>query len=265
MLLLAACAPAGGSRLAAGRPHDDAVASTSAATLATPPFTFGTTVTGSLDGQRVRLDFPFTVRMVGLAVYFHGAGGGVDSKMGEAWLNSIRDRGWAVASGDLHGDAWGSPAAVADAVALAGWAQDRTGRRPQLLIGASMGGAASLNAILDRVLTPRCWFGPQPVVNLAAVSEVPNGDAEIAQVYGGPPPASSNPAARLDRLPTNIRYRVVVSAEDTWVPPAQNADLLITAVRAEGGEVSSVAATGSHLDGSHFRPEDLVAFADGCA
>jgi hypothetical protein len=264
-LLLTACSPTAGHRAASPPSDDSGIPSSSAsATPTVAPFVPGTTVTDSLAGQGVRLDFPLTGGMVGLAIYFHGAGAQVDSKMGEAWLNGIRARGWAVASGDLHGDAWGSPPAVADAVALAAWARARTGLRAKLLIGASMGGVASLNAILDRALQPTCWFGPQPVVDLNAVSLVPNADAQIAQLYGGRPPASSNPADRLDQLPTWIRYRVIISREDTWVPPAAHADRLIAVLLAKGADVSSVTVSGSHLDASHFRPEDLVAFADGC-
>ena len=265
LLLLAGCsAGAAGGAGANDAPRTPAATST-ASVPSRLPFAVGGTDTATLDGQRVRLDYPLTRELVGVAVYFHGAGAGADSKMNEPWLNSIRALGWAVAAGDLHGDAWGARAAVADSVALVDWAEARTGADVKLLIGASMGGVASLNALMDGVVEAPCWFGPQPVVDLNAVSVVPNADAQIAALYGGPPPASSNPVDRLDLLPLDTRYRVIFSAGDTWVPPPAHADRLIAALQARGGDVSSVAVSGDHLDASHFRPEDLVAFAEGCA
>jgi hypothetical protein len=240
-------------------------ARTTATSRAPVPFVVGATVTGELGGQRVRLDEPLTRRLAGVAVYFHGRGGSVNSKMGEPWLNSIRVKGWAVASGDLHGDAWGDPAAVRDATALVSWAEATTGGEARLLIGVSMGGSVSLNALLDGAVEARCWFGSEPVVDLDAVRAVPHADAEIAALYGGRPPASSNPADRLDQLPLDTRYRVVASGADHLVPPTAHADRLIAALRVRGGDVSSVAATGGHSDASHFRPEDLRAFAEGCS
>jgi hypothetical protein len=266
LLLLAGCA-AGAAGAAGANDGRTDVGQTTAPASPTPPsvpFVVGATVNGTLGGQRVRLDFPLTQELVGVAVYFHGAGAGADSKMGEPWLNAIRAMGWAVASGDLHGDAWGSPAAVADSEALVSWSEARTGADVKLLIGASMGGVASLNALLDGAVEAPCWFGPQPVVDLNAVGVVPNADGQIALLYGGPPPASSNPVDRLDRLPLATRYRVITSVADTWVPPVAHADRLIAALQARGGDISSVAANGDHLDTSHFRPEDLVAFAEGC-
>ncbi|WP_369138930.1 alpha/beta hydrolase family protein [Modestobacter versicolor] len=223
------------------------------------------TVTDVLAGQRVRLDPPTSGRTVGVALWFHGQTGDVDSYMGSAWLDAIRARGWAVASSDLHGNAWGSPAAVRDARELARWAARQARAEVRLLVAGSMGGATSLNALLDGAVSAPCWYGTEVVVDLGAVSAVPGATAELLDVYGGPPPARSNPARRLAGLPASMRWFVVTSPDDTWVPAAAHGDVLVAALRAQGASVGTAVASGEHGDLSYFRPEDLVAFADRCA
>jgi hypothetical protein len=225
----------------------------------------GGTVRHVVGDQRLRLDLPSTGTITGLAVWFHGQLGDVDGAMDEEWLNSLSADGWAVASADLHLANWGSPASVSDAVTLSEWAQAETGAPLKLLIGGSMGVLTSLNALIDGALWAHCWYGTMPVVDVTAVSGVAYADAQVEAVYGGPPPASSNPAARLDRLPISVRYFVVASPQDTWVPATAHADRLVAALRQSGADVSVAPAVGQHGDPSQMRPSDLREFAASCA
>lgn len=165
----------------------------------------GATLTGVLDGQRVRLDMATSQHTVGLAVWFHGQRGDVDSYMGSGWLDSIRSQGWAVASSDLHGASWGDPEAVQDARELVRWATEHAHADVGLLVAGSMGGLASLNALIDGAVSSPCWFGTEAVVDVTSVSAVPESTAEIQRVYGGPPPElepghPARPAAALDEV-----------------------------------------------------------------
>ncbi len=224
----------------------------------------GGTIRHVVGDQRLRLDLPGTETLAGLALYFHGQLGDVDSWMDEEWLNGLGADGWAVASADLHGPNWGSPASVSDAVALSSWAQAETGAPLKLLIGGSMGALTSLNALIDGALRADCWFGTMPVVDVTAVSRVAQADTQVQVVYGGPPPASSNPAARLEHLPTSVRYFVVASPQDTWVPSTAHADRLVAALRESRADVSVAPAVGEHGDASQVRPSDLRRFAADC-
>ncbi len=224
----------------------------------------GATLRHVVGDQRLRLDLPTTDRVLGVALFFHGQFSSVDDWMDLPFLDGLGADGWAVASADLHFDNWGSPASVDDAVTLANWAAAETGATLKLLIAGSMGGLTSLNALIDGALSARCWFGTMPVVDLSAVSGVPHADPQVQEVYGGTPPASSNPASRLDRLPTVVRYFVVHSTEDTWVPSVAHADRLIAALRRSGAEVSVLPAIGEHGHVSQARPADLRTSAATC-
>jgi hypothetical protein len=224
----------------------------------------GATLRQVVGDQRMRLDLPTTDTVRGVALYFHGQFSSVDDWMDDPYLDILGADGWAVASADLHLDNWGSPASVDDAVTLADWATAETGATLTLLVAGSMGGLTSLNALIDGALEARCWFGTMPVVDLNAVSRVPHADTQVHEVYGGTPPASSNPASRLDHLPTTVRYFVVHSPEDTWVPSAAHADRLIAALRQSGAELSVLPAIGEHGHESQVRPLDLRNFAATC-
>lgn len=220
------------------------------------------TVTETINGQTMRVDLA-PGKSKGLAIWFHGQGGTVQTRMNEGWLNSLRVNGWAVASSDFHGNAWGSPAAVEDTESLVKWASEKVGKDASLFIAGSMGSLTSLNSMVSGAVTPLCWYGLQPVVDPSTVARVPDSGKQILAAYGGPVPASSIPARNIAHLPA-VKYRIVSSPDDTWVPARKNAAVLAAGLKASGGEVSTLAAKGEHGDPSHFNSADLLAFADGC-
>lgn len=222
------------------------------------------TVTDEVGGQQVRVDLPTTGDAKAVAVWFHGQGGDVDTRMNEDWLNTLRGHGWAVASSDFHGNAWGNQASVETAADLVSWAEEQAGADVRLLVAGSMGALASLNALADGDVDAACWFGTMPVVDLNHIDAVPEAEDQVKDAYDGAPPASSNPAARLSELPASTRYFVVSSPDDTWVPAAQHADVLVAGLQAAGAPVDVAQASGEHGDASHFRSDDLGKFAAGC-
>lgn len=217
------------------------------------------TRTAVLDGQHVRVDLP-PGKAKGLAIWFHGQGGTADTRMNEAWLNVLRVQGWAVASSDFHGNAWGNQAAVTDTTALLDWASqqaDNPGKR--MFVAGSMGGVNSLAYLTAGNPAPACWYGTMPVVDVATVGNVPDSAPQIKAAYNGTAPTPLN----LSKLP-GIRYRVIASPDDTWVPKSQNADHLVKALTAAKREVTTRPATGEHGNPSHFSDGDLRDFGASC-
>ncbi|MDZ7910274.1 MAG: hypothetical protein U5O16_00265 [Rhodococcus sp. (in: high G+C Gram-positive bacteria)] len=210
----------------------------------------------------MRLDAPLLGDNGAVALWFHGQGGDVDERMDGQWLNSLRERGWSVASGDLNRGNWGNPASVEAARNLANWASELSGKPVKLVVAGSMGGLVSLNAIKAGAVSTPCWYGIMPVVDIDAVGGVPGAAIQIESAYGGVPPASSNPAS--SPLPENISYRIVASPGDIQVPKATNGDRIRDLV-SNPAVVSELSVTGDHGDLSHFNAADLDAFASKCA
>jgi hypothetical protein len=213
-----------------------------------------------INGQNVRVDDPISGDVNGVAVWFHGQGGRVDTRMNEDWLNSLREQGWAVASGDLAGESWGNQAGIDAAGDLTRWAEEETGKPVRLLIAGSMGGLTSLNALAQGVVTAPCWYGTMPVLDQTTVGNVPNADAQIREAFGGEVP--------LRFIPTEValpemRYRVLASPGDTWVPKEANADRLAE-IMPNGAVLTEQTVVGEHGDSSHFSATDLTQFAAGC-
>lgn len=221
------------------------------------------TIMARLNGQTVRIDLPTAGTPAGTAVWFHGQGGDVNGRMNTSWLNSIRAQGWAVASSDYHGNAWGNPASVQDARELVAWAQEKSRQPVRMFIAASMGAATSLNTLITGV-SPTCWYGANPVVDLTSVGSVKNSAKQIAESYAGASAAAGNPALHLAGLPRTTKYRIVASPNDTMVPAVANANALEAYLATNGYQVSSMTASGEHGDPSHFVGADLAAFAAGC-
>lgn len=216
-----------------------------------------------INGQNVRLDLPTSGTVEGLALWFPGQGSNVDDRMDESWLNSIRAQGWAIASSDYHGNAWGNASAVQDAKDLIAWAQVQSGRPAGLFVSASMGSTTSLNALREGV-APFCWYGTHPVVDLGTVNALPNSAVQIASAYSYRSTEAGNPVVHLATLPFNTKYRIIASAGDTLVPPTLNGDTLELYLASRGYDVSSMTVSGDHGDASHFNDEDLATFAKGC-
>lgn len=216
----------------------------------------GSVTRAVLDGQDVRIDAPLTEEIRGVAVWFHGRGGDVDTRMDSNWLNSIREAGWAVASGDLGGPTgWGDPASVSAAGELSRWASDQAGAPVKLVIAGSMGAVVALNAMVRGGVEAPCFYAIMPVFDLRSLP-VPSYIADLQRVYPTGIPASANPAE--SDLP-RVTYRVLSSDSDSEVPAQLNADVF-----ASRTDASVLKVQGDHGDRSHFNADDLSQFAMKC-
>jgi hypothetical protein len=225
----------------------------------------GSVIYGRVKAQDVRLSIPPTNDPKGIALYFHGQNGGVDNRMDEPWLQALVRSGWIVASSDFHTDSWGNEASTEDTTNLIEWAESQTDDAPiRLYISGSMGASVSLNAMTHAELVPPCWYGVKPAVDLTKMDNVPGADRIIREAFGGEPPFDRNPVNTITQMPTQTRYRMVTSPEDTWVKEAENTGRLAAGLEGRGAEVSVLTVHGTHDDPSHFDAEDLVQFAEGC-
>ena len=77
-------------------------------------------------------------------------------------------------------------------------------------------------------------------------------------------PFDRNPVNTIDQLPTETRYRMVTSPEDTWVRESENAGRLADGLQARGADASVFLVHGTHDDPSHFDVDDLLDFAASC-
>jgi dienelactone hydrolase len=235
---------------------------TAAATREPPT---GSIIYGRVKAQDVRLSMPATNHPKGMAIFFHGQNGGVDSRMDDPWLQSLVRAGWVVAASDFHTDSWGNEKSTEDTEDLLAWAAQETHGLPvRLYVSGSMGATVSLNAMTHGVAAPPCWYGVKPAVDLTKMHNVPGADRIIEEAFGGPVPYDRNPVNTINELSTTTRYRMVTSPEDTWVKEKQNTDALATGLEARGAQVSILQVHGTHDDPSHFDNEDLLSFASSC-
>ncbi|CAN5234736.1 hypothetical protein BH09ACT12_BH09ACT12_04890 [soil metagenome] len=222
-------------------------------------------VRASLNGQPVRLTLPTgSGEPKGLVIWFHGQGGGVNDRVDGPFLRALTRDGYAIASSSFHYQSWGNAESTDDTVRLAAWAEDEVGLPVSVWVSGSMGGAISLNALLHGVTAPPCWYGVKPAISLDRMDAVPTSTKFIAIAYDGVVPADRNPVENVAALPADVRYRVVASPDDTWVPIDENGGALISQLDARGVDATSLAASGPHEDASHWDSGDLVEFANSC-
>lgn len=225
----------------------------------------GSVVRSNLAGQTVRLSLPSgDGEPKGIALWFHGQGGGANHRVESPWLEALRRDGWVIASSDFHETSWGNEASTDDTRRLIEWAEAKTGLDVELWVSGSMGGAVSLNALLFGAPAPPCWYGVKPAISLTQMDKVPGGRKFIASAYDGNVPVERDPVRNLDALPLDIDYRVVASKDDHWVRYDENSEPLIDTLVDRGAAVSLLPARGLHEDPSHWDAPDLLEFADGC-
>ena len=208
-----------------------------------------------------------------VAVWFHGQGGDVTSRIDDPTLEALADGGWLVITCDFHINNWGNEDAIADLLACLALVETAWGISDVLLFAGSMGGLASLNALHRGALDGypvRGWYGTMPVCDLGAAydsggtfeSQIEtahgfSGSGNFADGTAGYDPASAS------SWPL-IRYRFLASPDDTLVSKADHTDVLRSLLPGGVVENSLLETSGEHGDASHYNPTDLTDFADRC-
>lgn len=195
-----------------------------------------------------------------VVLYVHGAGEEGNSFFTGAEkqgiVNTLYAHGFALASMDAEGTAWGSDTSLADYLTFIRYLR-RVGLTNIYVLCQSMGGLDALR-LAGRVRI-RAWAGIYPLANLSSIDagsrpaiESTLGDA-FARYWQTLSPAPI-------RFPAGLRVILWSSYGDTVVPRAENTDVIAAAARREGARVRVVTTTGNHGDPSNFEPATLVRF-----
>ena len=198
---------------------------------------------------------------VGIAVMLPDATDDARALLDAPAADALRAAGWAVATGLLGGESWGSAAASEGLSQLHEWATGVAGPAPVMLVGSGMGattGVTTLARVPD--LGVSCFYAVAPVTDLAAlVGERPEMGARIAEAWGREPTPDDNPTLLVTSLPDSTSYRVVVPEQ----PPllTDDANGLVASLESSGHTVTSVTASA----GDMADVDDLTSFAQGCS
>ena len=196
-----------------------------------------------------------------LVVYAHGYGGRADAVLSGDAVGALAAglvaAGYAVASSDAAGDAWGDDASVDDYAELAATVTARVGATDVFLLAESMGGLAAARLVEERRIEGlRAYAGIYPLCDLGSVYDDFRESVDAA--YG-----SAVPQALADLSPVPLDGGVPVlfwaSPDDSTVDKERNADVCAAQVAAGGGSAVVVDTEGEHLDPSNF---DLGALLD---
>jgi pimeloyl-ACP methyl ester carboxylesterase len=136
------------------------------------------------------------------------------------------------------------------------------------VIGISMGGIVSWNAVLHGDFVPRAVAGLYPACNLADMYNTGFFTQAIDDDYGFTNPSQFSIATngydptRSENLVPLTKFPIIMWASygDTTVKKTVNADLLASSVNALGGSVTVITTTGNHGDISNYQPDVLVGF-----
>lgn len=217
-----------------------------------------TTVVAAVDGQNLALVIPGTPA-VGLAVFLHDEGADATAAAQTEWIAPLVAAGWAVASGDLHGDSWGSPAATSDLLDLVKWSGVETGLTPSLFVSDGMGALVSLNSMTRGAVAPACWYGVESITDLASLSGDGATARLVAGAYRGRPGAADNPVDSAGTLATAAdRFRLVGADGEAPFTAAHSGAL------AQGLAAAEASVTVGEVSDPPTLAADLVSFANGC-
>ena len=226
----------------------------------------GSVVRSNLDGQAVRLSLPSgDGEPKGIALWFHGQGGGANHRVESPWLDALRRDGWVIASSDFHETSWGNEASTEDTRRLIEWAEDED-RPRRRAVGLGLHGRRG-----QPQRPPVRGRGAAVLVRREARDQ-PDPDGQRARRAASssrapttaPCPPSATRCATSTPLPLDTAYRVVASKDDHWVLYDQNTEPLIDTLVERGADVSLLPARGLHEDESHWDAPDLLDFADTC-
>jgi pimeloyl-ACP methyl ester carboxylesterase len=207
-------------------------------------------------------------------IYNHGYGGrgseifALDPKLG-ALVQSLAAAGYVVVASNYRNFAcWGNAECDADIANLQEvWRANLNLSPKPFVIGESMGGVVTWNAIAHGFLHPRGVVGIYPACSLAAMFRVSALAPSIEEAYDFS--SSSQLAVATEGYdplvdpPTDFTaFPIVIwaSYSDTTVVRKRNEDPFAEAINAAGGNVVIHTSRGNHGDASNFDPSAVLAF-----
>lgn len=188
-----------------------------------------------------------------------------------AW--AVAQEGWMFAASNMHGDSWGNPAATTDLANLKTLAETYRPASHVILMGASMGGLATANAVrhnavsnvvgavvIDPVLDLQSFYTTQATYQDSietAYGAAADGSDIAAKIAG------RNPMAEAASNFTGIPWLLIDGDGDTTVTPATQGTPWMTKVAA-APESTRYKHTGGHLDATTAQPAQIVDFIKRC-
>jgi alpha-beta hydrolase superfamily lysophospholipase len=206
-------------------------------------------------------------------IYDHGFGQTISSITANppqsAFVQSLAAAGFVVVASEYRNLAcWGDLECIEDIANLQALWHSHLKLAPQpFVIGESMGGIVTWNAISHGTLKPVAVVGIYPICNLAAMYAKDVFQATIQTAYGFVSSSGYAAATKgFDPLLTppyrfaNIPIQIWASYSDRVVLRSQNEDPFANAINAAGGSVTINTSRGNHGDPSDFDAPAVIAF-----
>ena len=206
-------------------------------------------------------------------IYDHGFGQTISSITTDppqsTFVQSLATAGFVVVASEYRNLAcWGDTECGEDIANLQALWHSQLKLSPQpFVIGESMGGIVTWNAIAHGTLKPLAVVGIYPVCNLAAMYADDVFEATIQTAYGFNSAAGYAAATRgFDPILsppstfTRIPIQIWASYSDRVVRRSQNEDPFANAINAAGGSVTILTSRGNHGDESNFDAPAVIAF-----
>jgi hypothetical protein len=207
-------------------------------------------------------------------IYDHGFGQTIEAIITtnpprQAFMQSLADEGFVVVASEYRNlDCWGNLDCVEDIANLQTVWRSRLNLMPQpFVIGESMGGIVTWNAISHGTLHPLAVVGIYPACNLGAMYTIEGFADSIQAAYGFTNPSEfSASTSGFDPILTSpatfagFPIQIWASYSDHFVVRSKNEDPFAKAVNAAGGKVTILTSHGEHGDPSNFNAAAVVSF-----
>lgn len=206
-------------------------------------------------------------------IYDHGFGQTIDSITAHppqnGFVQSLAAAGFVVVATEYRNLAcWGNWECAEDIANLQILWHSRLKLTPQpFVIGESMGGIVTWNAISHGTLKPLAVVGIYPVCNLDAMYAEKLFRPTIQSAYGFASPSAYaaatsgfNPILTAPSTFSNIPIQIWASYSDRVVLRSKNADPFALAITAAGGNITIHSSQGNHGDPRNFDPPAVIAF-----
>jgi alpha-beta hydrolase superfamily lysophospholipase len=206
-------------------------------------------------------------------IYDHGFGQSIGSIAANppqsAFVQSLATSGFVVIASEYRNlTCWGNMECADDIANLQTVWHSQLNLSPQpFVIGESMGGIVTWNAILHGTLKPLAAVGIYPACNLAAMYAEEAFTPTIQTAYDFVSPAGYG-AATMGFDPTlaqpsnfvEIPIQIWASHSDRIVLRSQNEDPFAKAINAAGGNITIHTSRGDHGDPSNFDAPAVISF-----
>ncbi|MBI1857186.1 alpha/beta hydrolase [Candidatus Saccharibacteria bacterium] len=196
-----------------------------------------------------------------VVIYHHGVGEDSNGPFSEvvkrAFIQSLVDAGYIVASTLAGSNNWGNDAGINAYVNLYQYLRDHFAIGPVHHLGQSMGGLSATLTLAARKVPAASLALIYPATNLAASYANASFTAGINTAYGISGDYAAKTAGHDPALMAGTAFRGVpvwgiASTDDVTMNKAANLDAFVTAVTPYAAEVTTLTSTGTHGDASNF-------------